>query len=376
LREPIDETNSSGQVLNHSAYSEWSVGGHALWAWARNATLEAGGTARRPDDTFYQNFASSLSYSLTAWRGDGYLQQSATLLHSRLHLTGGARLDGVQHSGQHPLSPQASGAIQVARATELQLGYARYTQPATDFGTPSLSVGCFQTGDSFDRADHYTAGIEQRVGEATRVRAQVFGRETSSQTVISRPSPCPYAFFPGTHTVAKGYSRGMQVILQRRSANRLSGWIGYTYVQARDSYRIPVRPGVAELGPYYASSADQPHSVNAFAVYRLRPSVNLGAKFLFGSGFPSVVGYEINSSGMVVPDPPTRIPDYLRADFRVDKSWAFQRWKMTLYGEVLNFTNHYNVIADGTILEPNGQRVLQTQRALPVTPTLGLAFEF
>jgi hypothetical protein len=49
---------------------------------------------------------------------------------------------------------------------------------------------------------------------------------------------------------------------------------------------------------------------------------------------------------------------------------------MTLYGEVLNFTNHYNVIADGTILEPNGQRLLQTQRALPVTPTLGLAFEF
>ena len=375
LREPIEETNPAGQVLQHNAYSEWSVGGHVLWAWSRNATLEAGGTARRPDSAFYQNYASPLTFSLKSWRGDGFLQQSATLLHGRGHVTGGARMDGVQHSGQHPVSPQASGAVQVARATELQLGYARYTQPGTDFGQSGLG-GCFQGGDPFERADHYTAGIEQRVGETTRVRVQAFDRELTSEVEISRPSPCPYAFFPGTRTVAKSYSRGMQVMLQRRSANRLSGWIGYTYVQARNSGRVVVRPGVAALGPSYASSADQPHSVNAFAVYRLRPTVNLGAKFLFGSGFPSIAGYEFNASGIAEPVPPTRIPDYLRADFRVDKSWAFKRWKMTLYGELLNFTNHYNVIADSVIPEPNGSWLLQTQRALPVTPTLGLAFEF
>jgi CarboxypepD_reg-like domain len=376
LREPIEETNPSGQVLQHNAYSEWSVGGHALWAWSRNATLEAGGTARRPNSTFYQNYASPLTFSLKSWLGDGYLQQSATLLHSRVHLTGGARMDGVEHSGQNPLSPQASGAIRVARATEVQLGYARYTKPDTGFVSLALSPGCFQRGDPYELADHYTAGVEQRMGESTRVRVQVFDRELSSQIVVSRPSPCPYALFPGTHTIGKNYSRGMQVMLQRRSANRLSGWIGYTYVQAGDSGRAVVRPGVAALGPYYASSADQPHSVNAFAVYRLRPTVNLGAKFLFGSGFPSVGGYRYDASGMVVPNPPTRIPDYLRADFRVDKSWAFKRWKMTLYGEVLNFTNHYNVIVDSVIPEPNGSWVLQTQRALPVTPTVGMAFEF
>jgi hypothetical protein len=376
LREPIEETNPSGQVLQHNAYSEWSVGGHALWAWSRNATLEAGGTARRADSTFYQNYASPLAFSLKSWLGDGYLQQSATLLHGRMHVTGGARMDGVQHSAQHPLSPQASGAIQVARATEVQVGYARYTQPSSSSAQVLQGIGCSQVGDPLEQADHYTAGVEQRLGETTRVRVQAFDRELSSRVVISRPSPCPYAFFPGTHTVGKSYSRGMQVILQRRSSNRLSGWIGYTYVQARDSLRVVVRPGLAALGPYYASSADQPHSVNAFAVYRLRPTVSLGAKFLFGSGFPSVGGYEYNASGILEPVSPARVPDYLRADFRVDKSWAFQRWKMTLYGEVLNFTNHYNVIVVSVIPEPNGQFVLQTQRALPVTPTLGLAFEF
>jgi hypothetical protein len=377
LREPIVELNPAGQDLQRVAYNEWSAGGHALWAWSRNATLEAGGTIRRPDTNSYQNYGRPYSYSLTAWRGDGYLQQSATLVNNRLHLTGGARMDGVQHSALHPVSPQAAGAFQVLHATELQFGYARYTQPNLIFPQPSIALGgCYQLGDSFERADHYTAGIEQRMGETTRVRLQIFDRETSDQTVVYTASPCARATFPGTHTQAKGYSRGAQVVLQRRSANRLSGWVGYTYVQARDSSLVLVQPNLVELGPSYASSADQPHSVNAFAVYRLRPTVNVGAKFLFGSGFPSIGGYQTDASGMVVAVPPTRIPAYLRADFRVDKSWAFTRWKMTLYGEVLNFTNHYNVIVNSVLPEPNGQFSLQTQRALPVTPTVGVAFEF
>jgi hypothetical protein len=66
----------------------------------------------------------------------------------------------------------------------------------------------------------------------------------------------------------------------------------------------------------------------------------------------------------------------LRTDFRVDKSWAFTRWKLTLYGEVLNFTNHANRIVTSVITLPSGGVVATTAEALPITPTTGLAFEF
>jgi carboxypeptidase-like protein len=376
LREPVVEVNPEGQVLQRVAYSEWTAGGRALWAWNRNATLEAGGTVRRPDTNSYQNYSTASTYSLAGWRGDGYLQQSAALLHNRLHVTGGARMDGVQRSALHPVSPQASGAMRVARATELQFGYGRYTHVDLKFPPPTAFFDCYQDLDSFERADHFTAGVEQRVSESTRLRLQAFDRETSGLLVARTPNACPSAWFPGTHALQKSSSRGLQVVLQRRSANRLSGWIGYTYVRARESdlLRNQAYPK-GYFGAYYPSAADQPHSVNAFAMYRLRPTINFSAKFLFGSGFPAVTGYEA-LTGQIEPIPETRLPDYVRADFRVDKSWAFAHWKMTLYGEVLNFTDHNNVIVDSIFQQANGQFVVQTQRALPVTPTAGLAFEF
>ena len=60
----------------------------------------------------------------------------------------------------------------------------------------------------------------------------------------------------------------------------------------------------------------------------------------------------------------------------MDKSWAFSRWKLTLYGEVLNLTDHSNRIVTSTSFLPNGGVLATTAQALPITPTAGLAFEF
>jgi hypothetical protein len=49
---------------------------------------------------------------------------------------------------------------------------------------------------------------------------------------------------------------------------------------------------------------------------------------------------------------------------------------MTLYGEVLNLTDHNNRIISFVEVTPGGQQIVHTQRALPITPTAGLVFEF
>jgi hypothetical protein len=63
-------------------------------------------------------------------------------------------------------------------------------------------------------------------------------------------------------------------------------------------------------------------------------------------------------------------------DIRADKSWAWTRWKLTLYGEVLNLTSHPNRIVTSELYLPDGQLQTTTAEALPITPTAGLAFEF
>jgi hypothetical protein len=127
---------------------------------------------------------------------------------------------------------------------------------------------------------------------------------------------------------------------------------------------------------YFSTLEDQRNSLNAFATYRLRPTINLSGKFLYGSGFPIETTLQPGPNGTLVPGPISRLSAYLRTDLRVDKSWAFTRWKLTLYGEVLNATNHSNHIVTFVTNLPNGGLLAHTAEALPITPTTGLAFEF
>ena len=229
----------------------------------------------------------------------------------------------------------------------------------------------------WDTTDHFSAAIETRVGENTRFRIQAFDRKNTDLSHIN-PSPCPGPFGPSrTSTFERDYSKGVQFIAQRRSANRLSGWIGYTLVYARE--RLLYRNQITRVLTFtddFSTFEDQRHSLNTFATYRLKPSINLSGKFLYGSGFPVSASLEQGPGGTLVPAPVMRLSAYLRTDFRVDKSWAFSRWKLTLYGEVLNMTDHSNRIVTSTSFLPNGGILATTAQALPITPTAGLAFEF
>ncbi|HME12791.1 MAG TPA: hypothetical protein VKF79_08025 [Candidatus Acidoferrum sp.] len=110
---------------------------------------------------------------------------------------------------------------------------------------------------------------------------------------------------------------------------------------------------------------DQRHSVSLGGSYRLAPTVRLGVKNLYGSGFPVELG-----------TPMLRLSPYERLDLRIDKSWLLTRWKLTLYAELLNTTNHYNAVFLGTdFLNTNGNVLPVTEKGVPITPTVGLGFD-
>jgi hypothetical protein len=64
-------------------------------------------------------------------------------------------------------------------------------------------------------------------------------------------------------------------------------------------------------------------------------------------------------------------------DYVADVIWSPLR-ELSLYGEMLNLTNHDNAryyYSSG--VDPNtGQAQVKTLQGLPITPTAGLAFQF
>jgi CarboxypepD_reg-like domain len=381
IRQPFAERNAGGNE-SHNSYKEWSGGSNLVWSWNQNHLLEGGWTLRRFRDSFPSTSVSATGSVVefmanpTGLKADGYAQESASFLNNKIHLLGGVRYDSQTDFPPHPFSPQASVAVQVARATEVQFGYGRYIQ--YQFPPFPANVGCLPAEQLWETSNHFTAAVEKRFGENIRLRVEAFDRQSSDIFHVG-PSPCAGVVLrpPGTQTFMHDYSHGIQFIAQRRSANRLSGWIGYTLVYARENQLYSnALAKTFSFSPDFSSFEDQRNSLNVFATHRLRPTVSLSGKFLYGSGFPISAGLEPGPNGTLVAGPVTRIGTYLRSDFRVDKSWAFARWTMTLYGEVLNLTNHANRIITSEIFLPNGSLATTTSQALPVTPTAGLAFEF
>jgi hypothetical protein len=395
FREPDTLRNPSNQILQTTDHQEWVGGTGLTWNWASDNVLQAGWTTRRIGQTssqvtFNTDNGGSSGYEVNgaAFRYSGYAQQSASLWKGRVHVLGGVRWDSLQQLDTHPFSPQASVAIRATATTEFQLAAGRYQQfPALE----EWSSFCNALASMPERSEHYSAAVEQRFGENTRLRLQVFDRqdalsfaEVPGQSVAQVSGPCQHSAEPVPNsTFERNYSRGVQLVLQRRSANRLSGWLGYTLAQARQReypYTTPFYPcpPFCILGtPYLPSLEDQRHSLNVFAMYRVTPSLNLSGKFLYGSGFPVSTGefVQVGTTLQPVGSSTLRLP-YLRMDVRADKDWAFKRWKLTLYGEVLNLTNHYNSRFVYSSIIINGQAQVQTLQGLPITPTAGLVFQF
>jgi hypothetical protein len=215
-------------------------------------------------------------------------------------------------------------------------------------------------------SSQYLLAVEQRIGERSRIRVEAFARQNerrldifdSARSILARSA-----------LDNRDYSRGIQVVAQRRSENRLSGWIGYTLTYARVRfYQIVLPPPQPAFGletPYFPTTQDQRHTVNVFGSYRISSSLRCSLKALYGSGFP------VSGFPTVV-----RLEPYARLDLRADKSWPLKKAKLTLYGELLNATNHENRRFESYTVLPSGKVVLQTFSGIPVTPTAGLAFDF
>ena len=396
IREPDQLFNNIDILLTKTDHREWVGGGGVSWAWGRNELLQAGWSERGLRDSLYQvgvtNSGSLQSYSLagTGLRQSAFVQQSASAMDGFVHVVGSVRWDRFQSYLPQRFSPQISLALRATRSMQLQFAAARYAQ-FSDSAIGPPPGECAIEGGLPPKAEHYLAAVEQRVNENTRIRLEAFQRKdfyAFGAATLSQQNPqsCPVLQPIAGGTYEREYSHGLQLILQRRSANRLSGWIGYTLLKAQQrQYQINVPYAPYQLffdsGFYYSTLEDQRHTLNMFGMYRLRPSLNLSGKFLYGSGFPIPSGTFVQlGDGQFVATGINnqRLGTYARLDVRADKDWAFQKWKLTLYGEVLNLTNHYNgrFAYESGIDPTTGRALVKTLQGLPITPTAGFVFQF
>jgi hypothetical protein len=228
-----------------------------------------------------------------------------------------------------------------------------------------------------ERAANFELGIEHQPTDAVRWQATAFHRKESDvfRSVETHPRLVGGILrFPASErypNALRGTSRGIELLVSRRSLHGLSGWTAYSYgrTQQTDTTRKET----------YWADFDQRHTFNLLGTYRFSERTSIGATFRAGSNSP-VPGYLAYKDGRLVVAEvrnQVRLSPYARLDLRADRQFHYFGRRMTLFVEVVNALNHANVgLADGVVDPLTGAASGFTDRLLRRRVSAGVVIEF
>ena len=383
-REKGDVANRDNVALSSENYYEWTWRGDASVVWTRS-TLDFGGEFRRyrqDGSTTQFIYVPALVPSLDNFRravrqSEAYLQEAFAFARGRGHMTAGVRQEQFSGASGEITTPYASLAVQLRAKTSVQFDWGQYGQ----FPELSQLFSTFAQGPLLpERATHYEAAVEQRLDDRTRIRLEFYNRQ--DRDLLARPALDSRVIGNGIVVPAspnapwlnsqRGYARGVQIFVQRRTANGFTGWISYAYG------RTIVRDG--DLGLSFPSDYEQRHTLNIYGSRRLRPTVNLSGRFSYGSGMPLPGFYRVVPGGYALSQNRNglRAPAYQRTDLRINKAYVHQKVTMTLFGEIVNLTNHTNRDFDspGPYDVSTGRTYPTFFSMFPILPSIGMVLEF
>lgn len=192
-----------------------------------------------------------------------------------------------------------------------------------------------------ERASHVDVAMERRVTGSVRWQATLYSRREAD--ILREPDVHP-RLRDGVMTAPdsryanalQGSSRGIELLIDRRSATGLSGWAAYSWGWSRYTD--------TERRETYWADLDQRHAFNLFAVYRFGNTASVGATYRAGSSFPIPGYFESRGPVLFVSDRRNhvRLPLYSRLDLRVDRSFRSFGRRLTLFAEVHNVLNRRN----------------------------------
>ena len=343
-------------------------------------TLQAGLVFRRLKgalaDTTYPRSGPALAndvFDEFQRQSGAYLQDTWRTPSGRLTLTAGIRTDRATIPDRTVVLPRVSGALRLGADTTFSFAGGGYAQ------FPALDQLYGRGGSTLllpERSDHYQVSVEHAFSATTRLRLDVYDQEEKDRIAPIREirRAGNQLVLPANEVLSNswsGRSVGMELTLQRRSPNGLTGWLSYGLGRTR------ITDG--RSGETFHSDHDQRHTVNAYLSYRLSHRTNFSAKYRFGSNTPVAGYFEETAAGHRLSDRRNmvRLPAYSRLDVRANRTFNVGSARLTLYTEIMNVLNHANYrYAGRSVLIPSGQVFFDRETTFPFLPAAGITVEW
>jgi len=359
----------------------------ADWTYSRSGrlTLEGGGELRRSSEARFEQalelqrplFVVRENFRVSAVAASSYVLTRITK--GRTVLSPGVRVDHSTLTGHTATSPWLEVRRPLTSRFVLRAGGGIYRQEPDVIEVKGLR------GSDLDsmRSYHTDVAIEGPLVRSLTWQASAYDREDRGYVWLpdaefraSGGRLVLPSFTTRYENALDGHSRGVELLLQRRSPNGLSGWLAYNF--GFSEYRN------SATGETFDADYDQRHAVNMYGVYRVSDRTSFSARFRAGSNFP-VPGYyesraaagQANAHFLGTTRNSVRVPVYSRLDIRANRMFLWRATRITMFAEALNLYARENVRAGTPGINGITRQVFNLFDSMfPFIPSAGISFEF
>jgi hypothetical protein len=311
----------------------------------------------------------------TAYQSGAYFQTSQRA--GRFNVTWGGRLDHYQYISAARFSPRVGVSYRISDKLSWKGSYGTYyQQPFFLF----LSAFPENRGLSPIRADHFVTGFQYVASDSLRMSFEGYAKNYASYPVSLEYPTFSLAnagdtfavrtlLFPMT-SAGRGRVRGVEFFLEKKFTAKWFGQTNLSYSKTRHAGLDGVlRPG----------SFDYPFIFNAVGGYRLNRKWELSARLAYLSGRPYTPFDETLSKAQrrgifdLSRVNGVRADDYLRFDFRFDRTFTVRDKPLLVWVGLQNATNRKNFSQASWDREANRLRI---DDQLGLFPLIGLDWRF
>jgi hypothetical protein len=371
-------------------------------------------------------FPSNISQSKEYFRWHVYGQDKIELFGKRFYIQPGLRLDYYRIIDRFYLSPRLDASFALDPITTLRGAVGYYAQsPGYEKLIDQNQFFDLSQNSSFitslraEKAFHYVLGVDRWIDNKWLIKVEGYYKVLWDVLVQKlETTTVPEGFLTqGTDpnlsnawtvqnvtetqlsttpiNAGNGQSYGLELLLEKRNvfaSDKLSGWLTYSLSWSK----------LHQYGYTVPFQYDQRHTANVILNYKINSWLDLGSRFVLGSGFAytPVIGVKprINAlTGNVQTDDndkviynfdyggvgninSARLPVYHRLDMRATAHTKFWSGDWSFYLDVINIYNHTNVLGYSyTIMpQPDALPVLNKTAStqFPIVPTIGLSAKF
>ncbi len=318
----------------------------------------------------------SINESFRAYQGSGYVQSTQNLTR-RLNLTWGGRFDRYDFLQSNRFSPRAGISYKLTDKLSLRASYGQYfQQPFFLF----LTVFPENRGLIPFQANHYIGGVSYVASNTLRFTAEVYRKDYKDYPVSLQFPTLSLAnvgdtfavrdiLFPLT-SAGRGRVTGFEIFAEKKFSNKWFGQTNFSVSKVENGGLDGVlRPG----------SFDYQRIFNAVGGYRLSKKWELSGRFVYLGGRPfTPFDVELSTAqnrGIfdLTRVNAERLPDYVRLDVRVDRTFTVRDKPFLLFIGVQNAFNRRNVAGIGWSREE--RRQFQGEQ-LGIFPLIGIDWRF